>query len=104
MDIFGPYIHTYKYDEAVRDRSVLDLRYEARDIDQSLLTPEKVDGWFEEKTSGLTRRRRQLKKRWATMKNVHSARERLARIADDILLDMETRTEAGGRTGQRDGS
>ena len=92
MDIFGRFIHTYKYDEAVRDHSVLDLRYEARNIDQSLLTPEKVDAWFEKKTSGLTPKKKgQLKKRWATIKNVHSARERLARIADDILLDMETR-------------
>jgi type I restriction enzyme R subunit len=30
VEIFGPYIHTYKYDEAVRDGAVLDLRYEAR--------------------------------------------------------------------------
>ncbi len=37
MEVFGRFIHTYKYDEAVRDRSVLDLRYEARNIDQSLL-------------------------------------------------------------------
>ena len=34
IETFGPYIHTYKYDEAVRDGVVLDLRYEARDIDQ----------------------------------------------------------------------
>ena len=36
LEVFGPYIHTYKYDEAVRDGVVLDLRYEARDIDQYL--------------------------------------------------------------------
>ena len=29
IEIFGPYIHTYKYDEAVDDEVVLDLRYEA---------------------------------------------------------------------------
>ena len=33
IETFGSYIHTYKYDEAVRDGVVLDLRYEARDID-----------------------------------------------------------------------
>ena len=92
MEVFGGFIHTYKYDEAVRDHSVLDLRYEARNIDQSLLSPEKVDEWFEEKTGGLTAEAKgRLKKRWATIKNVHSAKERLARIADDILIDMETR-------------
>jgi len=54
IEIFGPYIHTYKYDEAVRDGVVLDLRYEARDIDQAITSPEKVDQWFEVKTRGLS--------------------------------------------------
>jgi len=27
IEAFGPYIHTYRYDEAVRDGVVLDLRY-----------------------------------------------------------------------------
>ena len=35
IEKFGRYIHTYKFDEAVKDGVVLDLRYEARDIDQS---------------------------------------------------------------------
>ena len=42
IETFGPYIHTYKYDEAVGDGVVLDLRYEARDIDQQLTSPAKV--------------------------------------------------------------
>jgi len=54
IEIFGPYIHTYKYDEAVRDCAVLDLRYEARDIDQDLTSPERVVRWFEAKTRGMT--------------------------------------------------
>ena len=32
LEIFGGYIHTYKFDEAVRDGVVLDLRYEFRDV------------------------------------------------------------------------
>src|SRR5690606_35939610 len=36
VEVFGPYIHTYKFDEAVADGVVLDLRYEARDIDQHI--------------------------------------------------------------------
>src|SRR5256714_285094 len=35
IEVFGRYIHTYKFDEAVKDGVVLDLRYEARDIDQN---------------------------------------------------------------------
>ena len=41
VEVFGPYIHTYKFDEAVADGVVLDLRYEARDIDQYLDIREK---------------------------------------------------------------
>ena len=36
IEVFGTYIHTYKYDQAVKDGVVLDLRYEARDIDQDI--------------------------------------------------------------------
>ena len=54
LEVFGRYIHTYKYDEAVSDGIVLDLRYEARDIDQRITSQEKIDQWFEAKTSGLT--------------------------------------------------
>jgi type I restriction enzyme R subunit len=92
IETFGPYIHTYKYDEAVRDGVVLDLRYEARDIDQSITSPAKVDQWFELKTQGLTDvAKAQLKQRWGTMQKVLSARDRLEKIVADILLDIETR-------------
>ena len=36
LEVFGGYIHTYKFSEAVEDEVVLDLIYEARDIDQWL--------------------------------------------------------------------
>jgi type I restriction enzyme R subunit len=49
---FGSFIHTYKFDEAVRDGVVLDLRYEARNFDQELTGPDK---WFEAtNTKGMT--------------------------------------------------
>ncbi len=54
IEVFGRYIHTYKFDEAVKDGVVLDLRYEARDIDQSITSQKKIDQWFEAKTKGLT--------------------------------------------------
>lgn len=92
IEVFGPYIHTYKYDEAVRDGVVLDLRYEARDIDQNITSQAKVDQWFEIKTRGLTDlAKAQLKQRWGTMQKVLSAQSRLEKIVADILLDMETR-------------
>ena len=92
IEIFGPYIHTYKYDEAVEDGVVLDLRYEARDIDQHLTSQDKVDQWFDLKTKGLNDyARAQLKKRWGTIQKVLSSRDRLEKIVADILWDMATR-------------
>ncbi|MYG34282.1 MAG: HsdR family type I site-specific deoxyribonuclease [Gemmatimonadetes bacterium] len=92
IETFGPYIHTYKYDEAIRDKVVLDLRYEARDIDQHLTSEAKIDQWFDLKTQGLSDlAKAQLRQRWGTMRKVTSSRERIDQIVDDILLDMETR-------------
>ena len=92
IETFGKYIHTYKFDEAVADKVILDLRYEARDIDQRLTSPAKIDEWFEVKTRGLTDlARAQLKRRWGTLQEIFSSQSRLERIVADVLLDMETR-------------
>jgi type I restriction enzyme R subunit len=92
LEVFGPYIHTYKFNEAVNDGVVLDLRYEARDIDQNIKSQKKVDEWFEAKTRELTPyNKTQLKQRWGTMQKVLSSKSRLQQIVNDILLDMETK-------------
>ncbi|EEW1551356.1 HsdR family type I site-specific deoxyribonuclease, partial [Escherichia coli] len=92
VEVFGPYIHTYKFDEAVADGVVLDLRYEARDIDQNVTSQKKVDEWFEAKTRGLSRlAKTQLKQKWGTMQKVLSSKSRLQQIVNDILLDMDTK-------------
>lgn len=92
LEVFGPFIHTYKFDEAVKDGVVLDLRYEARDVDQNLTSPEKIDKWFEAKTSGLNDiAKAQLKARWGTLQKVLSSQSRLEKIVSDILMDMETK-------------
>ncbi len=99
IEVFGPYIHTYKYDEAVKDQVVLDLRYEARDIDQKLTSSRKIDQWFAAKTQGLNDvALAQLKQKWGTMQKVLSSQDRLAQIVADIRLDMETKPRlASGR-------
>ena len=87
--IWGPYIHTYKYDEAVADKVVLDLRYEARRVDQNIVSQAKIDAWFEERTQGLTDvARTQLKQRWGTMQSLLSSQSRLEKIVFDILDDF----------------
>ncbi len=90
IEIFGTYIHTYKFPEAVKDKVILDLRYEARDVPQEVASQEKIDLWFESKTNGLTDlAKARLKKRWGTLKEVYSSESRLSKIVADIMLDME---------------
>lgn len=97
---FGSFIHTYKFDEAVEDGVVLDLRYEARNIDQHLTSPAMVDKWFDIKTKGMTDlSRAELKKRWGTMQRVVSAQPRAKQIVNDILMDMETKPRLMDRRG-----
>ena len=92
IEVFGRYIHTYKFDQAVREGVVLDLRYEARDIDQSITSQAKIDHWFNAKTKGLNDiARAQLKQKWGTMQRVLSSQSRLEQIVADILLDMNTK-------------
>lgn len=92
IETFGSFIHTYKFDEAVQDGVVLDLRYEARNIDQNLSSPAQIDKWFDVKTKGMTDlSKAELKKRWGTMQKVVSSEPRAKQIVNDILLDMETK-------------
>ncbi len=89
LETFGPYIHTYKFDEGVEDKVILDLRYEARDVDLDLSNKDKVDAWFDNKTRGLTETAKQkLKQTWATINKAYSSKDRLERIAEDIIYDM----------------
>lgn len=99
IEVFGGYIHTYKFDEAVKDGVVLDLRYEARDIDQNITSQKKIDQWFEAKTKGLNDlAKAQLKQRWGTLQKVLSSQSRLEKIVADIMLDLATRDRlANGR-------
>ncbi len=87
--IWGRYIHMYKYDEAVADKVVLDLRYEARRVDQNITSQDKIDEWFEERTQGLTDvAKAELKRRWGTMQSLLSSRSRLEKVVFDILDDF----------------
>jgi type I restriction enzyme, R subunit len=92
LEVFGSYIHTYKFNEAVRDGVVLDLQYEARDIAQELSSPNRVDNWFEAKTQGLNPfGKAKLKQQWATMQKVLSSKSRMEKIVADITTDFGTR-------------
>ena len=92
LETFGGYIHTYKFNEGVRDGVVLDLRYEARDIPQDITSQAKIDAWFDAKTVGLApRAKAKLKAHWGNLQKVFSSRSRLDKIANDIIFDFETK-------------
>ncbi|MDR3328247.1 MAG: HsdR family type I site-specific deoxyribonuclease [Prevotellaceae bacterium] len=92
-EIFGEYIHTYKYNEAVNDNVVLDLRYEARDVPQEVTNQAKIDEWFEAKTRGLMpRAKAKLKQLWGNLQTLYSSKSRLEKIACDIIFDFNTKS------------
>ena len=100
IETFGSYIHSYKFNEAVEDGVILDLRYEARNVGQYLGKREKIDEWFDAKTKGLSSvARAALKERWAKMEKLFSSKERIDRIVADICQDMSTKRALSGGYG-----
>ena len=88
-DVFGTYIHTYKFHQAVADKVVLDLKYEARDVPERLTSQKKIDEWFEQKTKNLNNFQKALvRRRWATMEELMSAAGRKREIIADIIGDF----------------
>ena len=90
VEVFGPYIHTYKFDEAVADGVVLDYAMK-RVISTSTSARKKVDEWFEAKT---TRPVNESPKPSSTSdgglckKSVQQ--DAIAANRSDMLMDMET--------------
>ena len=88
-DVFGTYIHTYKFHQAVADKVVLDLKYEPRDVPERLTSQTKIDQWFEQKTKNLNNFQKALvRSRWATMEELMSAEGRKREIIADIIGDF----------------
>lgn len=100
LEVFGGYIHTYKFSEAVEDEVVLDLIYEARDIDQRLGSEDRIDAWFEAKTRALNDwQKDELKKTWGTMQIVLSSRSRMERVVSDIVFDFSVKPRLSNERG-----
>ena len=100
LEVFGKYIHTYKFNEGVEDNVILDLIYEARDIDQRLTSQKKIDEWFEAKTRGLNDfQKSELKKKWGTMRKILSSRSRMDKVANDIIFDFSTKPRLNSERG-----
>lgn len=100
QDIFGTYIHTYKFHEGVADGVVLDLKYEARDVPQRITSRQAIEDYFERKTRMLNNfQKAVIRKRWATMEELMSAEERKARIAASIIHDFDTKPRLNDNRG-----
>ena len=100
LEVFGGYIDTYKFSEGVDDKVVLDLVYEARDIDQRLGSEDKIDAWFDAKTRALNDwQKDELKKKWGTMQHVLSSRSRMERVVSDIVFDFSVKPRLSSERG-----
>lgn len=90
IEVFGTYIHTYKFNEAVKDGVVLDLLYEARDVDQKVTDQNGIDVWFDVVTAGMNDLpKAELKQKWGTLQKILSTRDRLQKIVWDIYTDFK---------------
>jgi len=81
---FGPIIHDYTMERAVKDGAVTPLVYEERkpvvDINEAA-----IDAWFDKITGGLSdSQRRDLKEKFSTRGQVYKAANRIDLIAWDI--------------------
>jgi type I restriction enzyme R subunit len=100
IEVFGKYIHTYKFSEAVDDGVILDLCYEARDVDQAINAPEEIDKWFDATTEELNDwQKDELKKKWGTMQKVLSSKSRMKRIVNNIIYDFKTKSRLNSSRG-----
>jgi type I restriction enzyme, R subunit len=99
-EVFGAYIHTYKFHEAVRDNVVLDLKYEARNVPQQLTSQKAVDAWFDQKTGNLNNfQKAVVRKAWANVEKLMSAGERKQRIIASIIEDFSLKPRLNNHRG-----
>ena len=92
LEVFSGYIHRYLFGEAVEDGVVLDLAYDSRDVDQSLVTPDRLEQEFDARTKGMNDwQKAALKRRWGTLQTVYSAKARIGKIVGDIAFDFLTK-------------
>ncbi|MFV5473844.1 hypothetical protein VXP92_18585 [Acinetobacter baumannii] len=94
LEVFGGYIHTYLFKEAVEDGVILDLAYEARDVDQYISDQDAIDDWFKETVRNRNLNEWQqveLKKEWGTRQKLNSSEQRMRKIMLDINNDFMRR-------------
>lgn len=99
-EVFGTNIHTYKFPEAVADKVILDLKYEARNVPQRLTSRAAIDAWFEQKTRNLNNYQKAIvRKVWATLDKLMSSGERKNRIITSIVEDFSLKPRLNNNRG-----
>lgn len=92
--VFGNYVDIYDIEQAVNDGATVRIFYESR-LAKLELKPEerpKIDIEFEEVTEGEEiEHKEKLKSKWARLEKVAGAKNRLKRIAKDIVSHFEQR-------------
>lgn len=99
-EVFGTYIHTYKFHQGVDDGVVLDLKYEARDVPQRITSEVAIEDYFKNKTKMLTQNQKAIiRRRWATMENLMSAEGRKNQIVASIMIDFDIKPRLNSNRG-----
>ena len=92
--IFGDYIHVYDIQQAVKDGATVPIYYESRVSKVNLVSDKKIvlDQQIEELTEQeeLTEAQK-IKARWSSVEAIVGSKERLKRVAKDLLAHFEKR-------------
>jgi type I restriction enzyme R subunit len=99
-EVFGTYIHTYKFHQAVEDKVILDLKYESRDVPQRLGNRDVIDSFFTQRTKGLNDfQKAKVRKSYATLEKLMSSSERKQRIIASIIEDFNLKPRLNNNRG-----
>ena len=96
-DLFRP---PYTITQAVKDKAVTPLIYEARHVPQKV-EKEALDSWFEKLTLGLTRdQKADLKRKFSTEQQLNKALQKVRMVAWDVSFHYSTVYQGTGLKGQ----
>jgi type I restriction enzyme R subunit len=96
-DLFRP---PYTIAQAVQDKAVVPLLYEARHVPQQV-ERKAIDGWFEKLTLGLTKEQKaDLKRKFSTERQLNKALQKVRMIAWDVSLHYVSLYQGTGLKGQ----
>ena len=90
----------YTMTDAVKDKAVVPLLYEGRQVDL-YVSKEEIDSWFDKMTRGLSdKQKADLKRKFSTTEQLNKAEQRVARIAWDVSVHYSTTWKGTGLKGQ----